>query len=99
MNQERAYQIILAPHVSEKSTMLGDASNQIVFKVRVDSNKQEIHKAVELIFNVEVNSVQIVNVRGKQKKHGKSMGRRKNWKKAYVRLAAGQDIDFGSGQS
>ncbi len=99
MNPERAYQVILAPHVSEKSTMLADASNQVAFKVRVDSSKDEIHKAVEMIFNVQVNSVQVVNVRGKQKKHGKSMGRRKNWKKAYVRLAPGQDIDFTDGQA
>jgi len=99
MNPERAYQVVLAPHVSEKSTMLADASDQIVFKVRGDSSKQEVRAAVEMIFDVKVNSVQILNVRGKQKKHGKTMGRRKNWKKAYVRLAPGQDIDFASGQA
>ncbi len=99
MNPERAYQVILGPHVSEKSTMLADASDQIIFKVRVDASKKEIRTAVEMIFEVQVNSVQVMNVRGKQKKHGKSMGRRRNWKKAYVRLAPGQDIDFVGGQT
>jgi len=99
MNPERAYQVVLAPHVSEKSTMIADTSDQIVFKVRGDSSKQEVRAAVEIIFDVKVNSVQILNVRGKQKKHGKTMGRRKNWKKAYVRLAPGQDIDFAGGQA
>jgi len=98
MNPERAYQVIVAPHVSEKSTMLGDSSNQIVFKVRPDCSKNEVRAAIELIFKVEVDSVQVLNVRGKQKKHGKTAGRRKNWKKAYVRLAPGQDIDFSGGQ-
>jgi large subunit ribosomal protein L23 len=86
--------VLLAPHVSEKSTDVSDRHNQFVFRVRTDSTKSEIRQAVQLLFEVEVTDVQVVNVRGKAKRFGQRMGRRNNWKKAYVTLAAGQDIDF-----
>lgn len=94
MNQERLLKILLAPHVSEKSTRVGDAHNQIVFRVATDASKLEIKSAVETLFNVKVDSVTVLNVRGKNKRFGARPGRRSNWKKAYVRLEAGQDIDF-----
>ncbi|HKK06193.1 MAG: 50S ribosomal protein L23 [Gammaproteobacteria bacterium] len=94
MNQERLMKVLLSPHVSEKSTMAADQGNQFVFKVVVDATKPEIKGAVESLFNVEVENVTLCNVRGKLKRHGASEGRRARWKKAYVRLKAGQDIDF-----
>lgn len=100
MNQERLMSVLIGPHVSEKSTnLLGDA-NQVVFKVRRDATKQEVRRAVEQLFEVEVDNVTIANVRGKLKRFGFSLGRRQNWKKAYVRLAPGQKIeefDFAAG--
>lgn len=98
MNQERLLQIILAPVISEKSTTAADTSNQVVFEVLSDASKPEIRQAVEQQFSVKVEDVQVVNVRGKVKRFGRTPGKRRNWKKAYVRLAEGQDIDFmGSG--
>jgi large subunit ribosomal protein L23 len=97
MNEERLMSILLGPHVSEKSTTVAENSNQVVFKVRRDATKPEIRKAVEKLFEVTVESVQVVNIRGKIKRFGTSLGRRKDWKKAYVRLAPGQDIDFMGG--
>jgi large subunit ribosomal protein L23 len=94
MNEERLYQIILNPVISEKSTMAADKHGQVVFKVRNDANKNEIAKAVEKLFEVKVKSVQVVNVRGKVKRSGQTPGSRSNWKKAYVCLHEGQDIDF-----
>ena len=94
MNDERLMQVLLSPHVSEKSTRLADSANQVVFRVVRDARKIEIRRAVEKLFNVEVQSVQVVNVKGKRKGMGRRMGRRSDWKKAYVRLKAGQDIDF-----
>ncbi len=94
MNEERLYQIILNPVISEKSTMTADKNSQIVFKVRTDANKNEIAQAVEKLFEVKVKSVQVVNVRGKVKRIGKTPGSRSDWKKAYVCLHDGQDIDF-----
>ena len=94
MNQERIAQILLSPHVTEKSAMVGDSSNQIVFKVLKSANKREIRTAVEKMFNVEVDSVTVLNVKGKSKRFGQTMGSRKGWKKAYVRLKPGNDIDF-----
>ena len=94
MSQERLMTVLLGPHISEKGTLLAEKSNQIVFKVRRDSNKAEIRKAVELMFDVKVEGVQVVNNRGKSKRFGRMTGTRASWKKAYVRLAEGQDIDF-----
>jgi large subunit ribosomal protein L23 len=96
-NQERLTQILVGPHISEKSTMATETGNQIVFKVRSDATKPEIRKAVELMFEVKVQSVSVVRVRGKSKRFGLGRGRRSDWKKAYVRLAPGQDIDFVGG--
>lgn len=94
MNMERLHQIILAPVISEKSTSAADLANQVVFEVLPNATKPEVRQAVEHQFNVKVEDVQIVNVRGKVKRFGRSPGKRRNWKKAYVRLAEGQDIDF-----
>ena len=94
MNQERLMKVLLAPLVSEKSTRLADANRQFVFKVLPDSSKPEVRKAVELMFDVKVTGVQIANVRGKSKRFGQTQGKRADWKKAYVTLAEGHDIDF-----
>jgi large subunit ribosomal protein L23 len=97
MNMERIYQIILAPHVSEKTTTAAERDRQMVFKVREDATKPEIKTAVEKLFEVEVEAIQVINVRGKMK-YGKQAGKRANWKKAYVRLKPGHDIDFMGAQ-
>ena len=95
MNEERLMSILIAPHVSEKSTRIADASNQIAFRVRTDARKPEIRRAVEKMFNVEVESVSALNVKGKRKGlHAGNRGRRSDWRKAYVRLKHGHDIDF-----
>lgn len=94
MNQERVMQILLAPHVSEKSTLVADQSNQVVFRVAKDATKPEIRKAVETLFKVSVEKVTVVRSQGKRKRFGRLQGRRPDWKKAYVRLAPGNDIDF-----
>ncbi len=94
MSQERLMTVLLGPHVSEKSTTLADANNQVTFRVRPDATKDEIKRAVELMFEVDVTSVQVANQKGKSKRFGAIRGRRKDWKKAYVRIAEGQDIDF-----
>ena len=94
VRQERLMQVLLAPTVSEKSTYVGDKNNQVVFRVADDATKPEIKAAVELLFKVKVKGVQVANVKGKEKKTGRIMGRRRNWKKAYVCLAQGQEINF-----
>jgi len=94
MNQERLMKVLLSPIVSEKSTRLADAHRQFAFKVMKDASKPEVRKAVELMFDVKVENVQIANVNGKTKRFGQSMGKRSDWKKAYVTLAEGHDIDF-----
>jgi len=98
VNEQRLYQVLLAPIVSEKSTRLADRHRQVTFEVRTDANKQEVKAAVEKAFEVEVESVKIVNVRGKIKNFGRTPGQRRNWKKAYVRLKEGFDIDFAGAQ-
>lgn len=98
MNFDRAANILLSPHVTEKATLIGDTSNQFVFKVIQDANKGEIKQAVEAMFNVEVDSVRTLKVKGKTKRFGMRMGKRKNWKKAYVKLKPGHDIDFVGGE-
>ena len=95
MNPERMYQVILAPHVSEKSAMMTEGNNQYAFKVAVDASKPEIKEAVEAIFKVAVSDLQVLNVKGKTKRSARGRIRRKSdWKKAYVRLEAGHEIDF-----
>lgn len=94
MNQERIYKIILGPVISEKSAQLGEAAGHAVFKVVKDAEKPEIKAAVEQLFNVKVKSVQVLNVKGKTKRTRYGIGVRNDWKKAYVRLEQGQDIDF-----
>jgi len=96
-HQERIMTVIEGPHLSEKAHIAAE-KNQIVLKVRPDATKAEIKKAVELLFEVSVDHVQVVNYRGKQKRHGTTRGRRKSWKKAYVRLAEGSSIDFLGGE-
>ena len=87
-------QIILGPDVSEKSTMAAENSGHVVFRVRRDASKPEIKRAVEMLFEVTVDDVSVVSVPGKRKRFGRSQGQQSSWKKAYVRLAPGQDLDF-----
>ena len=94
MNQERILQVLLMPHVSEKSTLAADRVSQHVFRVLPDANKLEIKRAVESLFNVKVASVNMVNMKGKRKRFGAVQGKRSAWKKAYVKLMPGYDIDF-----
>lgn len=94
MNPERLMQVLVAPIVSEKSTMMADKNNQIAFRVLQDATKPEIKAAVELLFKVEVESVQVLNQAGKQKRFGRFTGRRRNVRKAYVCLKPGQEINF-----
>ncbi len=93
-HEERLMTVILGPHISEKSTAAADEKHQVVFKVRRDATKREIRKAVELLFEVKVGNVTVVNMSGKAKRRGINRGRQSDWKKAYVRLAPGHDIDF-----
>ena len=97
--QERLMSVLLGPHVSEKSARVGDSHNQVVFRVRKDADKTEVRQAVEKMFEVKVADVQIVNVRGKQKRFGARMGWRSDWKKAYVRLAPGSEINLAGEQA
>ena len=90
--QERLMTVIRGPHVSEKTHMAAE-SNQVVLKVRTDASKSEIRQAVELMFDVKVEGVSVVNVKGKTKRFGQTKGRRNDWKKAYVRLAEGSQIE------
>jgi len=94
LNQDRLMTVLVGPHVSEKSSVVSDAHNQVCFKVRRDSTKKEIAQAVELMFEVKVEGVTVANVRGKTKRFGQTRGKRADWKKAYVTLAEGNDIDF-----
>jgi large subunit ribosomal protein L23 len=103
-NTERLMQVLLAPVISEKSTFIGEKNNQYTFRVASNATKPEIKAAVELMFSakdkkIEVVTVQVVNVGGKEKRFGGAIGRRKNWKKAYVRLKAGQEINFAAGET
>lgn len=96
-SQEHLMGVILAPQVSEKATYIAEKHNHIIFKVMRDATKAEIKAAVELMWksqNVEVENVRVTNVKGKQKRFGRFMGRRSNWKKAYVSIKAGQEINF-----
>jgi len=97
ISQERIYQVLLAPHISEKSTFVAERNNHVVFRVASDATKPEIKAAVEALFKVDVESVQVVNVKGKQKRFGRFTGRRSDVRKAYVGIKAGQDLDFTLG--
>lgn len=94
MNEERLLGLIVAPHISEKSTRAAEERREFVFKVVCDATKNEVKKAIELLFKVQVEKVRTLNVKGKSKVFGRIPGRRKNWKKAYVTIGEGQDIDF-----
>ncbi|GAA3923556.1 50S ribosomal protein L23 [Litoribacillus peritrichatus] len=94
MNQERVFTVLLGPHVSEKASIVAENSQQVVFKVAPDATKPEIKKAVEQLFDVKVESVQVLNQKGKTKRTARGLGKRSDIRKAYVRLAEGSDIDF-----
>jgi large subunit ribosomal protein L23 len=94
MNQERLFNVLIGPIVSEKSTMIADKNNQIAFRVIQDATKTEVKAAIEMLFKVQVESVQILNQRGKEKRFGRFNGKRSNLRKAYVSLAEGQEINF-----
>ena len=97
MSQDRLYNVLLAPIISEKSTMIGEKHNQVAFRVIQDATKQEVKAAVELLFKVEVDAVQILNRPGKAKRFGRTPGRRSDVRKAYVCLKVGQEINFAEG--
>ena len=94
MNQERILKVLVAPHISEKAALAGDASNAVVFRVTPTATKLEIKRAVELLFKVKVEAVQVSNLKGKLKRNKHGENRRPGIKKAYVSLAEGHDIDF-----
>lgn len=97
MNQERLMKVLLSPVISEKAALAAEDSGQYAFRVAPDATKREIGRAVELMFDVKVDRVQVINMKGKNKRFGQRLGRRPNWRKAYVRLQPGHDIDFGGG--
>ena len=93
---DRLMGVVLAPVVSEKSTFVADKNRQYVFRVADNATKPEIKAAVELMFKTKVQGVQVSNVRGKEVRRGRAIGRKRSWKKAYVRLAEGQEINFAA---
>jgi large subunit ribosomal protein L23 len=95
-NPAQLMNVVLAPVVSEKSTFVADKNRQYVFRVADDATKPEIKAAIELMFKTKVDDVTVLNVRGKERRFGRLSGRRRNWKKAYVRLAEGQEINFAA---
>ena len=97
-SQERLMKVLLAPQISEKATYVAEKNEQVIFRVAPDATKPEIKAAVEMMFKVNVDSVQVANVKGKVKRAGRYVGRRNNWKKAYVCLAAGQKINFAASE-
>lgn len=94
MNQERLYTVLEGPHISEKSTIIADSAGQVAFRVAPDANKHEVKEAIERLFEVRVVDVRTARAKGKRKRFGRVSGRRRDWKKAYVTLAEGDDIDF-----
>ncbi len=96
MNQERMYKILLGAHISEKASVIAEKANQIAFRVMKDATRPEIKEAVEKIYGVSVRNVSVLNVKGKVQRNNRGVSRKPGWKKAYVRLEQGQDIDFGS---
>ena len=99
MSENRLYQVLLSPRVTEKTTQVGEDSNQYVFHVIKDANKSEVKGAVEMLFDVNVEAVRIVNVKGKKKSFRMRPGKRSDWKKAYVRVQEGQVIDLLGSES
>ena len=97
-SQERLMNVLLAPQISEKATHLAEKNEQVIFRVAPDATKPEIKAAVEMLFKVNVNSVQVACVKGKVKRMGRLVGRRNDWKKAYVCLAPGQEINFAASE-
>lgn len=97
-SQERLMKVLLAPQISEKATYVAEKNEQVIFRVAPDATKQEIKAAVEMMFKVSVDAVQVANVKGKVKRAGRYIGRRNDWKKAYVCLAAGQEINFAASE-
>lgn len=98
MKEERLLQVILAPVISEKATMLADKREQVIFRVATNATKPEIKAAVELLFKVQVKDVKVANVKGKNKRFGRFTGRRSDWKKAFVCLKPGQELNFAAGE-
>jgi large subunit ribosomal protein L23 len=94
VNREQLMSVLIAPHVTEKTSLAMQNHNQYTFRVRRDANKTDIRKAVELMFDVKVAGVQVVNEPGKQRRFGRIAGRTQDWKKAYVSLTPGQTIDY-----
>jgi len=97
MNRERLMKVLLSPIVSEKAAVAAETSGQYAFRVAPDATKREIGRAVEAMFDVKVDRVQVLNVKGKNKRFGRRLGKRNDWRKAYVRLMPGNEIDFGGG--
>ena len=97
-SQERLMKVLLAPQISEKATYVAEKNEQVIFRVVTDATKPEIKAAVEMMFKVSVDAVQVTNVKGKVKRAGRFTGRRNNWKKAYVCLAPGQEINFAASE-
>ncbi|MDX8399447.1 MAG: 50S ribosomal protein L23 [Gallionellaceae bacterium] len=98
INEERLMNILLAPQISEKATFVAEKNEQVIFRVTSDATKPEVKAAVEMLFKVNVENVQISVVKGKKKRFGKFNGRRSDWKKAYVCLAPGQEINFAANE-
>ena len=96
VNQYQLSNVLEAPIISEKSTIAAEKNKQFVFKVQKQATKKQVKSAVEQMFKVEVDSVRVLNVKGKQKRFGKSLGQRSDWKKAYVKLKSGHDIEFSA---
>lgn len=99
MKQDELYQVLLSPVVTEKSTLAAEKGGQVVFKVATSATRNNVKAAIEQAFDVEVDSVRVLNVKGKQKRFGRSLGKRNDWKKAYIRLKEGSDIDFAEFQA
>jgi large subunit ribosomal protein L23 len=97
-SEERLMKVLLAPQISEKATYVAEKNEQVIFRVATNATKPEVKAAVEMMFKVAVASVQIANVKGKVKRTGRFVGRRNNWKKAYVCLVSGQQIDFAESE-
>jgi large subunit ribosomal protein L23 len=97
-SQERLMNVLIAPQISEKATYVAEKNEQVIFRVVTDATKPEIKAAVEMMFKVNVNSVQVACVKGKVKRSGRVIGHRNDWKKAYVSLAAGQEINFAASE-
>jgi large subunit ribosomal protein L23 len=97
-SEERLLNVLMAPQISEKATFVAEKNEQVIFRVASDATKPEVKAAVEMLFKVSVESVQIAVVKGKNKRFGKFSGRRSDWKKAYVSLAPGQEINFASSE-